>query len=448
MGFPKDFLWGVASSAHQIEGAYNEDGKGLGIWDALHEGHVKHGENGNVACDHYHRYKEDVAIMKEMGVKTYRFSVSWPRIMPEEGVVNEKGVEFYQNLVQELLDAGIEPMVTLFHWNLPMWIHEKGGWYCDKVSDYFEEYTKVLVDALSDKVTYWMTINEPCCFIGLGYLLGQHAPFESVNFDVSDPNAMKEMGEKMGTLSRNVLLAHGKAVRTIRNHSVKEPKIGIALNGTLYAPRDDSEAAVEEARKRTFSEQGSFADVHWWADPMILGTCPKGLEPFVSAEDMEIIHQPMDFLGYNCYNTNNYEDSMKPNPDVTPGIPRTAMGWPITPEALYWAAKFYHERYQIPILITENGMANLDFVMSDGKVHDPQRIEYMKAYLKGLQKAVDEGVPVIGYTYWSIMDNYEWAEGYDKRFGLVYVDYQTQKRTRKDSSYWYADVIARNGLED
>ncbi len=446
MGFPENFMWGAASAAHQVEGAYDEDGKGPGIWDALCEGHVKHGENGNVACDHYHRYKEDVALMKQMGLKAYRFSVSWPRIMPKEGVVNQQGIEFYQNLVQELLDAGIEPMVTLFHWNLPMWLHEMGGWNCDKISDYFEEYTKIVVDALSSKVSYWMTINEPCCFIGLGYIVGMHAPFEAALMDMNDPKAMEQMMKQLGTLSRNVLLAHGKAVMAIRANAIKKPQIGMALNGTLYSPRSESPEDIQEAKERTFPERGAFGDVNFWADPMILGTVPMSLAGAISEEDLQVIHQPLDFFGFNCYQNSNFEDNNRINPDVTPGMPRTAMGWNITPDALRWAAKIFYDRYHLPILITENGMANLDFVMSDGKVHDPQRIEYLRGYLNGLQQAIQEGVPVIGYMYWSIMDNYEWAEGYDKRFGLIYVDYVTQKRTLKDSAYWYAQVIEKNEL--
>ena len=447
MSFSKDFLWGAASAAYQVEGAYDEDGKGMGIWDAMSEGHIKHGENGNVACDHYHRYKEDVAIMKEMGLKAYRFSVSWPRVMPQEGVVNPKGIEFYQNLVQELLDAGIEPMCTIFHWNLPMWIYEKGGWYCEQISDYFAEYTKVVVEALSDKVSYWMTVNEPACFIGAGYLGGMHAPFEKIEVDMTNPHAMQEIGRKMASLTKNVMLSHGKAVQTIRKFAVKAPKIGMALNAGMHTPWEETAEAVEEARAKTFSDGAMVFHLNWWADPMIKGVLPQALAPFVSEDELSVIHQPLDFFGYNSYNSDNYSEDMGANEHVYAGMPRTAMGWPITPDVLYWAAKFCYERYHLPILITENGMANLDFVMSDGKVHDPQRIEYLKGYIGGLQKAAEEGVPVLGYMYWSILDNFEWAEGYDKRFGLVYVDYQTQKRTRKDSSYWYADVIQRNGIE-
>ncbi len=442
MNFPKDFLWGTAAAAYQVEGAYDEDGRGLSVWDALSEGHVKHGENGNIACDHYHRYKEDIAIMKQLGLKAYRLSISWPRIMPQEGVVNEKGVKFYQDLVKELVEAGIEPMVTLYHWDLPMWLHEKGGWYNDSISTAFEEYTKVVVDTLSDQVSYWMTINEPCCFIGLGYILGDHAPFENAIGDYRDPECRRAMVGKLGVLTRNALLAHGKAVQVIRTCAKKAPQIGVALNGALFAPKENTPESIAEARAKTFSPESAFNAVNWWADPMILGSAPDALHPFLSDADMSVICQPLDFFGYNCYNTKNYEDSAFPNADVYPGMPRTAMNWPITPDALQWAAEFFYERYRLPILITENGMANFDFVMSDGAVHDPQRIEYIKAYLDGLSQAMDNGIPVIGYLYWSLLDNFEWAEGYDKRFGLVYVDYQTQKRVLKDSAYYFRDLIS------
>ena len=441
MGFSQDFLWGSASSDYQIEGAFDEDGKGLGIWDALSAGHVKHGENGDVACDHYHRYKEDVQLMKEMGLKAYRFSVSWPRVMPEEGVVNETGLDFYRNLVKELTEAGIEPMCTLFHWNLPMWLHEKGGWYQEEVALHFEKFTEVVVKALSDKVSYWMTINEPAAFIGNGYITGLHAPFES------NLANLEKLGEIIPALSRNVLLSHGRAVKKIREHAELPPKIGMALNGTLILPSEQTEDAIEEARAATFSATNSFAGIDWWADAAIRGILPDALKSVINEEDLAIIHQTLDFFGYNCYNANNFDDDYQPNDRVYPGMARTAMGWPITPDALYWAAKFWFERYELPILITENGMANVDFVMDDGEIHDPQRIAYMKQYLSGLKKAVSEGIPAIGYLYWSTMDNFEWAEGYDKRFGLIHVDFQTQKRTLKESAYWYKKLIAENGAQ-
>lgn len=441
MSFSKDFIWGAASAAHQIEGAYDEDGKGPGIWDALWEGHVNHRENGNIACDHYHRYKEDVAIMKQMQLQAYRFSVSWPRIMPEENKINKRGLEFYQNLVQELLEAGITPMCTLFHWNLPMWLHEKGGWLCDEISDYFESLTEVVTDALSDKVSVWITMNEASTFTGAGYLDGIHAPFETC-----EPGSKKRL-ERMCRITRNVLLSHGKAVKVLRDRAVLKPQVGVAMDGTLWIPWKETEEEIEKARGITFADTADQHQVNWWMDPIVKGTLQDELALYITDEELNMIHRPIDFMGYNCYKANNYDDDNGWNPAVYPGLPRTAMGWPITPDALYWAVRFYHERYKLPILISENGMANLDFVMSDGNIHDIQRIEYLKWYLKGLKRAVEEGYPAMGYLYWSVMDNFEWAEGYDKRFGLIYVDYQTQKRILKDSAVWYANVIRENGAK-
>ena len=434
MGFSNEFLWGTASAAHQVEGAYNEDGKGLGIWDALAEGHVKHGENGNIACDHYHRYKEDVALMKQIGVKSYRFSVSWPRVMPEAGVINEKGLQFYKNLVEELVNAGIEPMCTLFHWNLPMWAHEWGGWGNEKTIEYFEEYTKVVVEALSDKVSYWITLNEPQCFIGCGYYTGVHAPFLTRPID------------EIKKITRVVMLAHGKSAQAIRKYAKRSPQIGYAPTCDVWVPTDTSEDAIAKARALSLRDEANPFTMIWWSDPIVLGQIPNALKDVISEEDIATIHQPLDFYAYNVYSSSNYGDTTtEKKPEVTPGLARTTMDWVIQPKVMYWATKFLYERYQLPILISENGMASIDFVMLDGKVHDPQRTDYLVRYLMELKKAIDEGIPVIGYQYWSIMDNFEWAEGYDKRFGLIHVDYNTQKRTLKDTAYVYADIIKRNG---
>ena len=423
MSFAKNFLWGAASAAFQVEGAYHEDGKGLGIWDALADGHIKNNDNGNIATDHYHRYREDVAIMKQLGLKAYRFSVSWPRVMPEEGKINEKGLQFYRNLVNELVAAGIEPMVTLYHWNLPMWIHEKGGWAWDGIQEIFADYTRLMVETLSDRVTYWITINEPSNIAGLGYLTGAHAPF-------------LQDRQLVFPVMRNILMAHGRAVQTIRAAAKLQPKIGMALCGTVVEPADSSPESMEMARKEMFeNDRMALFNSAWWADPMILGKLPAPLRRVISDADLKVIHQKLDFYAYNCYQSKVPE---------FPGMPRTAMDWPITPDALYWLARLAFERYGLPVLITENGMANYDFVMSDGKVHDPQRSEYIRGYLKGLKRAAQE-VPVLGYLYWSILDNFEWAEGYDKRFGLVYVDYRTGERTIKDSAFDYAEIIRTNG---
>ncbi len=445
MQFSNDFLWGAASASYQIEGAYLEDGKGENIWDAYCQegGHVAHGENGNVACDHYHLFREDVKMMQKMGIKNYRFSISWTRILPDgTGSVNQKGIQFYSDLVDALLEADITPMVTLFHWDYPYALHQKGGWLNPDSSDWFVDYAKIVVDALSDRVTYWMTINEPQVFIGCGYAIGKFAPFQ------------KLPARDLAQMSHNVLLAHGKTVKMIRECAKKAPKIGFAFSTPCTTPTDNSPLAIEIARQKSFAftrERFAF-ETAWWADPIFLGDYPqdaysvlKSDMPNIKEGDMKLISQPVDFYGVNIYYSQAEEN---PNGYVENdyiGCPRTQMGWPVTPEALYWGPKFLFERYGKPILISENGMASHDWVQLDGKVHDPGRIDYMKRYLRELHRAMQDGTEVMGYMYWSIMDNFEWADGYDKRFGLVYVDYRTQERTIKDSGYFYQTVIETNG---
>ena len=444
-GFCKDFLWGAASVAHQIEGAYLEDGKGMGIWDTFEQetGYIIRNENGNVACDHYHRYREDVAIMKELGLKSYRFSVSWPRVMPEGyGTVNEKGLQFYIDLVNELTEAGIEPMVTLFHWNLPTAIYELGGWENPQVGDWFEQYTDVVTTALGKKVKYWMTFNEPQLFIGAGLNAGVFAPFE------------KKSTEALMRISKNVYLAHGKAVRIIRKNC-QNSIVGMAPTGEIVIPRDMNAESIERARILSFSmKKESFtSSITWWSDPVFFGKIPEDAQaifgeclPVLTEEEWEIVTEPLDFYGFNVYQGLEDLDSTEEyGPYAYPGSPKTSMDWNVTPEVLYWSCRFLYERYGKPIMITENGMSSFDWVSLDGKVHDPNRIDFLHRYLRSIKDAVSEGIPVLGYQYWSIMDNFEWINGYDKRFGLVYVDYRTQKRTIKDSACWYRDVIATNG---
>ncbi len=445
MKFSNQFIWGTASAAYQVEGAYQEDGKGANIWDVYSQepGHIAHGENGNVACDHYHRFREDVKMMQEMGIRYYRFSINWTRILPDgTGTVNQKGLQFYSDLVDALLESGITPMITLFHWDYPYALHQRGGWLNPASSDWFAAYAKVVVEALSDRVTYWMTLNEPQVFIGCGYAIGKFAPFQTL--------PPKDLAQ----ISHNVLLAHGKAVKVIRECAKQTPKVGFAFSTPCCTPTDHSPLAIEIARQKSFSftrERFAF-ETAWWADPIFFGDYPKEAYeilktdmPQIQDGDMELISQPVDFYGVNIY-----ESKADFNPDGYAensyiGCPRTQMGWPVTPEALYWGPKFLYERYGKPILISENGMAGHDWVHLDGKVHDPFRIDYMKRYLRALCQAAEDGAEVMGYLYWSIMDNFEWADGYDKRFGLVYVDYQTQERTIKDSGYFYRDVIASNG---
>lgn len=445
MKFAENFLWGTASAAYQIEGAYLEDGKGLNIWDAYcQEGNrIAHSENGNVACDHYHRFREDVKMMREMGVKNYRFSISWTRILPEgTGKVNEKGLQFYSDLVDELLANGIEPLVTLFHWDYPLALHQKGGWLNRESSDWFAEYAKVVVDALSDRVKYWMTINEPQVFIGCGYAIGKFAPFE------------KHLPCDLTRMTHNVLLSHGKAVQVIRKYAKKEPVIGFAFATPCCTPTDNTPEAIEEARRKSFSvtrDRFPF-ELSWWADPIFFGEYPQEAYDVLGADmpeilpgDMEIISQPVDFYGVNIYESKAAENIYGYAENAYLGCPRTQMGWPVTPEVLYWSPKFLYERYKKPVLLSENGMAGHDWVHLDGRVHDAHRIDFMKRYLRELCRSAEDGAEIMGYMYWSIMDNFEWSDGYDKRFGLVHVDYQTQKRTIKDSGYFYRDVIQTNG---
>lgn len=446
MSFSKDFIWGVATAAHQIEGAYNEDGKGPGVWDELVKmpGRVKYCETGNIACDHYHRCKEDVQIMKSLGVKAYRFSISWPRVLPEGiGAVNAKGLQFYSDLVDDLLANGIEPLVTLFHWNFPMHLYNQGGWLNDQSPLWFEEYVKVIVDRLSDRVKYWITFNEPQMFVLLGHMIGMHAPF------------LKLTRKEIAHVSHNVLLSHGRAVKLIRSTAKTAPLIGFAPQGPCTTPLDDSPAAIEAARAKSFAcAENDFAVTNaWWGDPIVLGKYPEDAmaflgedKPEINPGDMDLIAQPLDFYGVNIYSSlSAYGNPNAYAENASQGCARTTMNWVVTPESLYWSPKFLFERYKLPILITENGMANCDWVHLDGQVHDPQRIDFLHRYLRELKRAATDGVEIIGYTCWSLMDNFEWAEGYDQRFGLVYVDFKTQKRTIKDSGLWYKEVISENG---
>ncbi len=447
MGFSKDFLWGAASAAHQVEGAYLEDGKGLSIWNHFeHEAcRINHGETADVACDHYHLFQEDIAMMKAIGLKSYRFSISWPRIMPEgTGHVNKKGLEFYSRLVDELLAAGIEPLVTLYHWDLPYELYKKGGWENDASPEWFAEYTRVVVEMLSDRVKYWITFNEPQIFLALGYQLGVHAPFE------------KRATSDLLHMTKMVLLAHGKAVKIIRENSKQRVSVGMAPTGDVYLPKTLSAEVVEEARKNSFAidKIGYLMSNSWWADPVFLSQYPEGAKELfgdqmytLTPEEWSLVSQPLDFYGYN-----NYQGRI--DYPVDPygydnygyqGCPKNIFGWNVTPDSLYWSSKFLYERYGKPLIITENGYSQYDWVALDGKVHDANRIDFVHRYLLSLRKAIDEGIPVIGYHYWSILDNFEWANGYDQRFGMIHVDYRTLKRTMKDSAYWYRDVIKSNG---
>jgi beta-glucosidase len=449
--FPKDFIWGVAASSYQIEGGAFEDGKGLSVWDEFCrvKGAIKYGDAGDIACDHYHRYSEDVNLMSELGYPAYRLSINWPRVLPEgTGRVNMKGLDFYDRLIDALLERNIEPHVTLFHWEYPQALLNMGGWSNPDSPKWFAEYSRVIVDTLSDRVKYWMTLNEPQCFIGSGHCSGMHAP------------GLKLPTEDIPVMIHNVLLSHGLSVDVIRRNARLKPNIGVSMVGTGFIPESDRAEDIEAARSAIFSFPGKEYGI-WsssvWFDPMFFGRYPDGYfgaygekAPKPGPEDMAIISAPIDFLGLNIYwSMNMRQFSMGAfSPDAysyVKGMPRTNMGWPVVPESLYWVPRFYYERYKLPIHITENGLANQDWVSLDGKVHDPQRIDFMKRYLLEMNRAIADGIDIRAYMHWSILDNFEWAEGYDKRFGLIYVDFQTLKRTPKDSAYWYSNIVKTNG---
>jgi len=446
MGFCKDFAWGSATAAYQIEGAWNEDGKVMSVWDAFcHDGnHIKNGNTGDIACDHYHRYKEDVKMMADFGLNSYRFSIAWSRILTfeatEDGgfVFNEnpKGIAFYNSLIDELVAHNITPYVTLYHWDLPFPLCQRGGWLNKSCTDWFEFYARTVAKHFGDRIKHYITFNEPSVFVGLGYLEGIHAP--GYKFDKRD----------IIHIGYHVHLAHGKAVRAIRE-LVKDAKIGITFATQPVLPESERAEDVEAARQEYFL--CNRENVQWsesfWCDPIVKGAYPERLlkesPDFVGSikkEDMEIIQSKIDFIGLNIYQGRLLKPELRPL-----GVAHTDVGWDITPSALYWGTKFFYERYNLPLYITENGMACHDAVSLDGKVHDPNRIDYLHRYLLGLKKACDSGIDVRGYFQWSLMDNFEWAEGFNPRFGMIYCDYATQKRIPKDSAYWYKSVAESNG---
>jgi beta-glucosidase len=447
MSFPKAFVWGAAAASYQVEGAFDRDGRGLSVWDMLcrRAGAIFDGHTGDVACDHYHRYREDVALMQQIGLHAYRLSISWTRILPSgTGAVNEKGLAFYDALIDALLEAGITPWVTLFHWDYPYDLYCRGGWLHPDSPDWFADYTQVIVDRLSDRVGHWMTQNEPQCYLGLGHHLGIHAPGVRLGWD------------DILRMTHNSLLAHGKSVQVIRARARTPAQVGAVPVGITFMPASESNADIEAARAVMFGiRQPDTWNNTWYADPMIFGRYPEdGLRvferhmPSIGAEDMTTIAQPLDFYGCNIYHGEYIRAGADGAPELVEtyaGHPMTMLKWWVRPEALYWGPRFLHERYKLPVIVMENGLANQDWVSVDGAVHDPQRIDFTTRYLVALRRAIEDGVPVGGYFHWSILDNFEWAEGYSQRFGLVYVDFRTQRRILKDSAHWYRDVIASNG---
>lgn len=449
MAFPPNFTWGAATSSYQIEGAYDCDGKSPSVWDVFssHPGKTYNGDTGRVACDHYHRYREDVSLMKELSLGAYRFSISWPRVLPNgRGTINAKGLDFYSKLVDCLLEAGIQPWITLFHWDMPNVLQRQGGWLNPDTGDAFAEYTKAVVDVLGDRVDNWMTFNEPQCFLGLGLESGEHAP------------GLKMLKSDLIAAHHNHLVAHGKSVAILRAAGGSRFKIGYVVTASTLIPADETPDEIKAASDLFFSYKGQRS-VLWtlgaYTDPVYFGRYPddalaafSDLLPTGWEKDMPLIGAPLDFCGINLYSairlTRNEQGALV-QARVREGIPQTANRWNVESETLRWAPRFLYERYKKPVVITENGLSLTDWVHLDGKVHDPGRIDFTRRYLLGLEQAIADGADIAGYFHWSLMDNFEWAESFKERFGLIHVDFQTLKRTIKESAWWYRDVIRSNG---
>ncbi len=444
ISFPEDFIWGSATSAYQIEGAWNEDGKGVSIWDTFSHtpGRVANGEHGDKAADHYHRYKDDIRLMAELGLKAYRFSTAWTRILPDgTGLVNKKGLDFYDRLVDELLKAGIEPYVCLFHWDLPQALQDKGGWPERNTAYYFADYAHVLTEHLSDRVSTWFTHNEPWVAAFVGHFLGEHAPGQK---DL--PAALKAL--------HHILLSHGLAIEAMQAISKQPLKIGITLNLNPVHPATGSKKDAEAAdRVDMFMNRIVL-------DPLLKGTSPiqdSAIGKLLSGRliqpgDLEKINN-LDILGVNYYSRAVMKHSNKIpviNVEQVHPVGNEYSGmWEIYPEGMYEILMRIQGDYQpkAEIMVTENGVPVPDGIDFDGRVRDERRIRYLKNHLAQVQRAMQDGVPVRGYFHWSLLDNFEWALGYGPRFGLFYLDYKTLERILKDSGRWFGRVIQDHGFE-
>lgn len=449
--FPKGFVWGSASSSYQIEGAWNEDDKGPSIWDTFtHQpGRIRNDENGDIAIDHYHLWKQDVRLMADLGFKTYRFSTSWPRIFPQgTGNANPKGVAFYDRLIDELLNRKLEPWLCLYHWDLPQALQDKGGWANRSITSWFADYAAFMAQKFGDRVKYWITHNEPAVTAAGGYLLGEHAP------GIKDPlSAIKTL--------HYLLLSHGMAYQGIHANASNGVKVGIVLNLSPAYPATGSKKDVEAARRFDLLNNRSFLE------PLLLGTSPMTEVKLVKAllgstiqpGDAALIKN-LDFLGVNYYNRTVVKHDMKtPILEFSqvhpPGAEYSGM-WEIYPEGMFELLTSIWKRYgstaspenPFPELyLTENGVPVPDGLDFDGRIRDERRIRYLHDHLFQVQRAIQAGVPVMGYFVWTLMDNFEWAHGYDMRFGLVHVDFKTQKRTVKDSGQWFSRVMQDNALD-
>jgi beta-glucosidase len=442
--FPADFIWGAATAAYQIEGAWDADGKGESIWDRFSHtpSKIANGDTGDIACDHYHRWREDIALMKEMGLHAYRFSIAWSRMLPEgRGRENPSGLDFYSRLVDGLLEAGIVPFATLYHWDLPQALQDKGGWPTRATAAAFAEYADLASRRLGDRVKHWMTLNEPWVSAIIGHYEGRHAPGHA------------DLEEALAA-GHHLLLAHGRAVPIIRRNA-PNAQVGIVLNVNAKTPASPSAAD----RAAAWLQDGIVN--RWFLDPLAARGYPADMVQhygspmaFVQPNDLETISIPLDFVGINYYfrdvvrsgaipESENEPQTVFPNPNPT------EMGWEFYPEGFYDMLCRLHFDYHFPQLyVTENGAAYPDEINPDGAVDDPLRIAYLKGHLASVAGAIAAGVPLRGYFVWSLLDNFEWAYGYSKRFGLIYVDYATQRRIPKASAHWYRRVIEANALVD
>lgn len=446
--FPEGFTWGVATSAHQIEGAFHEDGRGESIWDRLEAtpGRIADGSDASLACDHYHRWREDVGLMARLGVNAYRLSIAWPRVLPSgRGTVNVAGLDFYDRLVDELLGNGIRPLITLYHWDLPQRLQDKGGWFSPDTVDAFVEYADAVTERLGDRVTHWATHNEPWCVVHLGHDSGEHAP------GIKDPAGALRV-------AHHVLLSHGRACPVIRTN-VPDARVGVVLNITPSSPASNSPEDVDASRWF----DGFFN--RWYLDPVFRGAYPAdSIEdrvaaghlasselPFVQPGDMETISAPLDFLGVNYYSRVVMRSGESARPEAVKMVPDeelTDMGWEVYPEGLTTLLQRIHREYApTEVYITENGAAYSDGPDESGRIKDTRRIDFMRGHLRACHHALESGVPLTGYFAWSLMDNFEWAHGYSKRFGLYWIDYETQQRVPKDSAFWYHGVVAANAVD-
>lgn len=437
--FPPDFIWGTATASYQIEGAATEDGRGPSIWDTFSQtpGKVKGGDTGAVAADHYHRWREDIQLMKRLNLDAYRFSIAWPRIYPTgRGAVNQAGIDFYSRLVDGLLEAGITPFVTLYHWDLPQALEDEGGWLRRGIADDFVQYADTVSRALGDRVKHWITFNEPWVFTWLGYVMGIHAPGQTTGLPTL---ALKA--------THHCYLAHGRTVPLLRANA-PGASVGITLNLTHPDPASDRPEDVAAARR-----YDGYLN-RWYLDPLFRGAYPEDMVaqyqeylPEIEPGDMETIAAPIDFLGVNYYSRAVVADEPEQFGLQIKTVPQegehTAMGWEVYPEGLYQLLVRLGREYQPAALyVTENGAAYDDVVTPDGRVHDEQRVSYLRRHFAAASRAIADGAPLKGYFVWSLLDNFEWAEGYSKRFGITYIDYETQQRIIKDSGYYVAQVAA------